>query len=301
MLYPRPSFRPSVDEDLFIRPEEFPVYHQAMLDYGLTPVNPDEDMEKAHEVAYQDKERHLYIEVHKQLFAPDSAAFAELNDFFEGAFDRTVEVQIEDVTLRTLAPTDHLLYLIFHAYKHFLHSGVGIRQIADMALFSNAYGEEIDWNRICEDCQAAGIATFTAALLRIAHKHLTLKAIPEAFAAIETDEQPLLEDILTGGLYGTVDIDRVHSANMTLDAVAAQKQGRRGSGVWRSLFPGKAYLQSHFPYAKKHPPLLPLAWAQRLINYLRHRSGPAANPVESIRIGQARIALLEQYDVLKRE
>lgn len=295
-LYPNPELRPSADEDLLIRPEEFPQYHEAMLDYGLSLVNPDEDIEKAHEVAYQGKDKHLYIEVHKQPFPPESGAVGDLNALFDGVHDRHMTVTIYGQQFETLAPTDHLLYLICHAYKHFLHMGVGIRQVADMALFSNAYGEDIDWEHIYQACQSVHIETFTAALFQIAHKYLTMKAIPDAFAAIETDEQALLEDILSGGLYGTADIDRVHSANMTLNAVAAQKQGRRGSGVWHSLFPGAAYLQNHFPYAKKHPVLVPIAWAQRLGSYLV-RTG-TANPAETIRIGQARIELLKQYKVI---
>ena len=295
-LYPKPMLRPSVDEDLLIPPEETERWHSFFLSEGLSIDEPDLDRAAAAEISYHRQNSPTYIELHKSLFPPNSNAYGDLNQLFDGVLDRTVEVQIEDVKLRTLAPTDHLLYLICHAYKHFLHSGVGIRQVADMALFSNAYGGEIDWNHIYRACRSVNIETFTAALLQIAHKYLTMNTIPDAFTVIEVDEQPLLEDILSGGLYGTADIDRVHSGNMTLDAVAAQKQGRRGSGVWHSLFPGAAYLQGHFPYAKKHPVLLPLAWAQRLGNYLARSS--KSNPAETIRIGQARIDLLKQYKVI---
>ena len=294
-LYPRGSFRPSVDEDLLVAPGERDAISSFLIQRGLLPAEGTAESD-AYEISYLDSDTHLCIELHKSLFPPNSNAYGDLNQLFDGVLDRTVEVQIEDVKLRTLAPTDHLLYLICHAYKHFLHSGVGIRQVADMALFSNAYGGEIDWNHIYRACRSVNIETFTAALLQIAHKYLTMNTIPDAFTGIEVDEQPLLEDILSGGLYGTVDIDRVHSGNMTLDAVAAQKQGRHGSGVWHSLFPGAAYLQGHFPYAKKHPILLPLAWAQRLGNYLARSS--KSNPAETIRIGQARIDLLKQYKVI---
>lgn len=295
-LYPKPMLRPSVDEDLLIPPEETERWHSFFLSEGLSIDEPDMDRTAAAEISYHRQNSPTYIELHKSLFPPNSNAYGDLNQLFDGVLDRTVEVQIEDVKLRTLAPTDHLLYLICHAYKHFLHGGVGIRQIADMALFSNAYGGDIDWEHIYRACRSVNIETFTAALLRIAHKYLTMNTIPDAFTVIEVDEQPLLEDILSGGLYGTADIDRVHSGNMTLDAVAAQKQGRRGSGVWHSLFPGAAYLQGHFPYVKKHPILLPLAWAQRLGNYLARSS--KSNLAETIRIGQARIDLLKQYKVI---
>ena len=109
-----------------------------------------------------------------------------------------------------------------------------------------------------------------------------------------------MQDMISGGLYGVVDIDRLHSANMTLGAVAAKKRGRRATGVWRSLFPGGSYLKRQFPYARKYPILLPIAWAQRVVNYIKKR-GRAVNPNETIRIGQERIALLRQYHIIDND
>ena len=50
--------------------------------------------------------------------------------------------------------TDHLLYLILHALKHFLYSGFGIRQVCDIALFSERYRDEIDWSRVKTELQS---------------------------------------------------------------------------------------------------------------------------------------------------
>lgn len=300
-LYPNPELRPSADEDLLIRPEEFPRYHQAMLDYGLSLVNPDEDIEKAHEVAYQDKEKHLYIEVHKQPFPPESGAVGDLNALFDGVHDRHMTVTIYGQQFETLAPTDHLLYLICHAYKHFLHMGVGIRQVADMALFANAYGEDIDWEHIYQACQSVHIETFTAALFQIAHKYLTMNTIPDAFAHIEVDEQPLLEDILSGGLYGTSSMSRTHSSTITLGAVESSKGHKRSR--LRTLFPPLTSLTRRFPYLRKFPFLIPVAWVQRIIIYLlelKHSKTSDNNALESIRLGKERVRLLEQYKIISK-
>lgn len=298
-LYPKPMLRPSVDEDLLIEAEDTEAYHEFFLAEGLFADELEVDRGQEDELSYHREKSPTYIELHKALFSHSSAAYGDLNALFEGAQERAVELRIEDVTLRTLCPTDHFLYLVCHAYKHFLHSGVGIRQAADMAQFANAYGAEIDWQHVFEDCQAVHIETFTAALLRIAKKYLTLLEIPAPFSEIDVEEQPLLEDMLSGGLYGAVDKDRLHSGNMTLDAVAAQKQGRHSSGVWHSLFPGSGYLKSQFPYAQKYPILLPVAWAQRIGRYLTQES--TANPAETIRIGEERIALLKQYHIIDNE
>jgi hypothetical protein len=63
-----------------------------MLEMGMqtTETNPAD----AFEVPYRKAGSPLYIELHKQLFAPESDAYADLNRFFEGAFERTVSETI---------------------------------------------------------------------------------------------------------------------------------------------------------------------------------------------------------------
>lgn len=298
-LYPRPMLRPSVDEDLLVSTEKAEEYHRALLELGLTPDDPELDPAEADEISYHKKDSPTYIELHTSLFPTDSDAYGELNGLFDGALERTVTVEVEDVTLRTLGETDHLLYLICHAYKHFLHSGVGIRQICDMGMFSEAYGEKIDFGYIRFACESVHMENFAAALFRIAERHLGFP-MPEAFAELEVDETALLEDILSGGLYGTADVNRVHSSNMTLGAVAAAKKGKKqGRGLARSLFPPRRELEGRYPYLRAHPGLLPLAWTQRAWSYAKTRQSGSTSAAESLRIGRDRVALLKQYGIIE--
>ena len=294
-LYPHPEQRPSVDEDLLIPPEEFSRYHRALLAYGLTLMDPSRPLEHADEVSYVDRTRHLYLELHMSPFPPDSRAYGDCNALFTGVLDRAVAVQIEDVTVRTLAPTDHLLYLICHAYKHFLHSGVGIRQVCDIAMFTRAYGDKVDWGRILAACRSIRIEVFAAAIFRITERHLGF-AIPEAFAGIAVDETDLLEDMLSGGVYGTADEDRLHSSTMTLDAVAADKAGRKSGNLLHSVFLPLGSLQGRYPYLRRWPVLLPVAWAQRVLGYAAKRK--KVDPSRTVRIGRDRIQLLRQYHII---
>lgn len=293
-LYPMPLLRPSVDEDLLVSPETAGEYHGFFLSEGLIPDDPEADPAAVDELSYHRPQSPTYIELHTALFPPDSEAYGDCNRLFEGALDRSGRLQIEDVSLRALAPTDHLLYLVCHAYKHFLHSGVGIRQVCDMGVFTGKYGGEIDWTRIVRNCASVRIDRFAAALFRIAEHHLGF-SMPGAFTCYAVDEGPLLADMLSGGLYGTVDEDRLHSGSITLDAVAAQKQGRRRKGLAASLFPSASLLAGRYPYLRDKPWLLPLAWTQRMAAYLKNRKTSAA---ASVQIGGERIALMRQYDMI---
>lgn len=294
-LYPVPELRPSTDEDLLIDPEEYQGYRKVLQENGFC-TNRDED---DYEVMFVAADRDLALELHKSLFPEESEAYGDCGRFFEGALARAEDRTIGGVTVRTLSPTDHLLFLICHAYKHFLHGGVGIRQICDLGMMAEKDGGRTDWKKIRSACEELHIETFAAALFRITERHLGF-AMPEAFADFTVDESDLLADCLSGGLYGVLDIDRAHSSTMTLEAVGAERRSRRRRGVLHSVFLPLSAMRGHFPYLNKYPWLLPVAWIQRIWRYLRRKQHrDPIHPTRSVRIARERIELLREYRIIE--
>ncbi len=305
-LYPQPDFRISADEDLLIPAEQFPLCHEAMLNFGMELMEPEQDILAAHEVPYVKQGSLLHIELHKSLFPPESEAYGELNGYFDSAFDRAVQEDIQGTPLLTMGYTDHLFYLICHAFKHFLHSGFGIRQVCDICIFANVHGKEIDWQQVLDNCREIRADKFTAALFMIGEKYLTFDGdaagYPDAWREIPVDEMPMLEELLDSGVYGAGSMSRKHSSNITLNAVAADRQGKQaGNGVLGSLFPSADKLSGRYPYLKEKPHLLPLAWADRIVKYRRETAASSGsnNAADSIRIGRERVELLKQYGIIK--
>ena len=293
-LYPEPEQRPSSDEDLLISPEDFPRYHDALLACGLRLKDPDRSPDGEDEVTYIDPDRDLYLEVHLRPFSDDDGACGDCSRAFADALSRAVPVWIYGQSVYTLAPTDHLLYLICHAYKHILYGGVGLRQICDICLVAQHFFHETDWELVRHSCEDLGILSLAGAFFRVGQRWLSLSC-PSAFADPELDELPLLIDCLSGGVYGAEDPDRLHSSRITLEAVASARQGWARRGLWNSLFPGKDYLQSCYPYARRYPILLPVAWAQRI---LRYAFGSRSSAARSLQIGRERVELLRKYKIM---
>lgn len=131
-LYPNPDYRMSGDEDILIPAEQFPQCHEAMTASGMVLSEPEQDIDAAYEVPYGKQGSPLYIELHKSLFPPESEAYGELNRFFEGVNDRLIDFSVPGTVVTTMEYTDNLFYLICHAFKHFLHSGFGIRQVCEI-------------------------------------------------------------------------------------------------------------------------------------------------------------------------
>lgn len=298
-LYPMPDHRCSGDEDVLCGEAQFRNCHKAMLSFGMEPGDPSLE---SYEVPYVKMDSPLYIELHKTLFARNSDVFNDYNRFFEGAFERSVDVEIRGMPVATLCPTDHLFYLIIHAYKHFLHSGFGIRQVCDICLFANAYGKDVDWNYIYEQCRSIRADKFAAALLKIGEKYLVFSPekahLPQIWRGIPVDEQPLLEDMLCGGIYGSSDRNRVHSSNMTLNAVANDKKGKKAKkNILRSVFPSAKNLEGRYRYLQRHKYLLPVAWTSRIFSFARERDSGASDVLKT---GSRRIELLKEYDIIDR-
>lgn len=292
ILYPNPDLRPSSDEDFLVSPSQFPQVEALLQDYGMNPVSRQED-----EVSFRRPDSPLHIELHRRLFPSGQQAYGHLNRFFEDIFPRSITVEIQGVSIAVPDHTDHLLYLICHNLKHFLHSGFGIRQICDLLLFTRAHTRELDWPRIIQCCQEIRCSVFASALFRIGVRHLGFDygtlGIPDFFRSMDVDELPLLTDLLESGVYGSSSLARQRSSTITLNAAS---ENPRRSSLAVSLFPGADQLQTRYPYLKNRPWLLPVAWASRILRYSRAPS----NTRETLAIGANRLALLEQYDLIEK-
>ena len=290
-LYPLRDQRISADDDLFIPESEFFACHEALLANGLTTDTPADELPTTDEVSYTKKDSPLYIELHRHLFDSAQDAHDELNHFF-------VDIAPVEVDgFLTMPPHEHLLYLILHAYKHFVYSGIGLRQFCDIGLWAQAYRDQIDWQRLHDQCASVHAATFAAAAFRIARTYLGIDFDLPAPWNNDVDAEPLLHDTLCGGVYGSNSYTRLHSSTVTLNAVKASRTGEKSS-VLRTVFPKRAYLERRYPYLKKRPYLLPVAWVQRIVHYAGEQSGADNSASGSIKLGKERIELMKRYGII---
>ena len=304
-LYREPDYRFSGDEDVLIQREMFGRCHEIFSENGMKLSQPDRDMGAEGEISYYKDKGLLRVELHKELFAADSEAYGDFNDLFADAFDRKIETVINGVKIYTMCHTEHLLYLISHAFKHFLHSGFGIRQVCDIIVYANRYGGEIDWDELLTKCRSIHAEVFAAALFDIGERELVFdkeKAqYPEIWRQIDADGRDLLADLIAGGIFGDSSMSRKHSSNMTLQAVAADKRGaKQRASLRQSIFPGREYMERTYTYLKKYPFLLPAAWISRIGKYLIESQGTEHNDaMESIEIGNKRIDLMKKYKIIQ--
>lgn len=207
--------------------------------------------------------------------------------------------------ITSLGITDGLIYNVFHCLKHFLSSGVGIRQIMDILLYMKTYKSRIDWQRFTTLMHELKYDYFIQTCIKIGLDYLGFSEneLPET-AASQRDALKLLDDIEKGGVFGLNDKERIKFYKLYVSLSSennSQKKLVNGSYInqyqtpfLKQLFPSVTALYQKYPYCYKHKFLIPAAWLQRLICYVLKpkQRKPAVSPVDE------RMALVNDLKML---
>lgn len=299
-MYNNPDDRISSDEDILIKKEDYEKVKEFFLSEGF------EFIDKGEECAYFSKSTGLCIEVSTSLFSHESKAYGHLNKLFEDVFEKSIKINIDKIDILTLSHEQHLIYIVFHNMKHFLTGGFGIRQVVDFSKYIETYGEYINWEKFWSDLKDLNYDTFALNLIEISLKYLGFNndkiTYPDNITSFDElknsqkyyiNSESLINDILDAGVFGASTMDRKHTALMTLDAVEDKKKSNR----LKAVFPNVNYLKDNYTYLQKYPILLPVAWGQRILSYLKKNK--TSSYINTMELGKQRIELLKEYKIIK--
>ena len=274
-LYPKPESRTSLDEDLLIDEKDYPVLEKALTAMGFEEVSLGED-----DKHWLNKKYSTYFEIHFSPFAKEQT-YENWNRVFENYQERTMRNRKGVVSL---SRDDNLIFLILHATNHFIYSGVGIKQLLDIALFIREYRNEINFSYVNSMLRKAKVMNFAGQITAFIQEYLYPETV--VFGTLRVDEE-FVHDVLAGGSLGKADEARVHSANVTISAFKGK------SSLKKILFPPKNRLQLNYPFAKKHPILLPIAWFIRLFSYLKLGK-------KTLKKGSERLKMIQKYGLIEK-
>lgn len=276
-LYPQPESRTSLDEDLLVNERDYGKLKNELELMGFEEINEgDEDRH------WVNKKYSVYFEIHFTPF-PGEKAYEKWNAALKDCHSRTVK---NKKGLVTLSHEDSLIFLILHAAKHFVYSGVGIKQILDIALFMKEYQDETDMRYVRAALKKTKTLQFAAALTGFISEYLCSGIYCFGDDTADTD---FTADVMSGGSLGKADSGRVHSANVTSSAFRGQ------SSIKKILFPPKKRLQTNYPFCKKIPLLLPVAWMMRIVSYIFRGKKTAA-----LKTGGERLRLIKRFGLINK-
>ena len=256
--------RPSSDEDILVEIKDFYKVQEILEQEGYVCDIPDVTEKKLTQlqvVSFHNLEQKLTLEVHTNIIGKENEERAQMNDFFRNVHEHGQRVWVYGTEFKTLEPTEALLFLILHAYKHFQNRGVGIRQAMDILLYYKAYKDKISMKYLQNALKTYKAENFWMDILYIGNQYLGLtEENPEMTCCPEE----LLQDMISVGVFGKEGKTDYVAARVNL---AAQDGSNR---LRKALFPSKQTLVSGRPYLAEKPWLLPVVWVERWIKFLRY-------------------------------
>lgn len=167
--YPKPSHRPSVDVDCYLLPE--------LGDFDAWNLGNDLIKTQGFEVAFDYYKNStfylsdLIVENH-QYFTPfrGNKRLTKLEKFLQGLLKNDKGKDRFDGTWLYRPPVMVTsLFLIEHAYSHFLHEGLTWRHVLDWMMFSKKHQSEIDWDALDSQIDEFGFKRFYDVYDKLGH------------------------------------------------------------------------------------------------------------------------------------
>lgn len=263
--YPRFGMRQMSDNDILCDSAKSEEIYRFMLESGYSCElhNQGNHDEFVRQPVYN-------FEIHRTLFKPETAP--ELAAYYADIHERSHKDDNNGFGYH-LSTEDFYIYLTAHAYRHFVVSGIGIRNLMDVYVFLGKHEEEMDWDYIQRELTRLGARDFESWCRRISR---VLFGQPNLSPEILPEDLAVLDAFFASGTFGTEE--------QLLRKAMEANTGRKGSKAGyflRRLFPSPEMLGIMYPVVKGRPWLVPFVWVYRLVISLIKRPGRVLRELKS--------------------
>lgn len=167
---------------------------------------------------------------------------------------------------------DFYIYMTAHAYKHYMHSGIGVRSLLDVYVYTAQKGNMLDWDYIARETGGMGMADFERQSRKLAQKLFSAAVWPKEIV-FSKEEEAMLSYFADSGTYGTT---KHFVENRMREAQEGDtKAGWKGKArfIYRRLFPTMEWYQTYEPFFAKHKVLIPFFLIYRFFRRLLGKKG----------------------------
>ncbi|GEM_PF-3139165 len=266
--YPSPQLRTMGDLDILVRPEDKEAVDHILSDFGWKASLGGMNEWFYSRTSGNGADVRMDIELHHRLMYDEPCCTENQHLYLDAVWDhsavrQSMRYQIDD--------NFHLTYLMLHLRKHFMNSGVGIRQFVDVAVFARS--KKIDWDRFSADVKMLEIDRFSSICFALIEKWFGISLPTDHTTLSQTMIDEATEKILDNGLFGFD--DEKNAENRSIEEVFNRKDGTRKKKsqlIIHELFPPLREMQMRrrYLFLKKHPVLLPVAWGYRFVRAVLH-------------------------------
>lgn len=288
--------RPSGDEDILVEVKDFQKVKEILEKEQYicsVPNITERSLEQIQEISFYNSDHKLNLEVHTNIIGKENEERERMNGLFRNVHERGQVIQIDGADMKVLEPTEALLFLIVHAYKHFQNRGVGIRQVLDILLYYREYKNEIAMDKLRDALKICRAESFWMDILYIGNRYLGLyERQPEWICCPEE----LLQDMMQAGVFGGREKSDFVAANVNLALENGTHKHGKIHTVVRAAFPSRQVLLAGYPYLGDKPWLLPVVWGKRWFKFLRYAKKDVWKlSREILQKSSARMEIIKKY------
>lgn len=249
-MYPSPEQRQMADLDILVRSRDQERVRDCMkeLDYEV------ERYDVTNEDTYR-KMPFMHVEMHHDLFAKTSR-FENLKEYYDDPWLRAVPDE-ENGFCYHLTREDFYLYLLAHFYKHFASGGCGIRNVMDIYVLLDRYGDSLDEDYLGNELRKLGLSEFRETMERLARQWFS-----PVFHEDPVDEE-IEMTLFTSGAYGLRDNSR-RAGLQRMEEKYSSKLLAKSAYIFSLMFPSYDRLIVKYPRFKGHRKILPLLWVYHI-------------------------------------
>lgn len=302
-LYPQYIQRSSCDTDIFV----YRSYRQQAIDMLVGEgyvINEEHSKEQVCVLKYNSFPH--TIELHTCLWEDYEGKRLDILEHMElTAKEKLITLETCGFQVTTLGYEEHLIYQLFHIIKHFSLEGIGVKYLADITLYVDAYGKYINFEQLWDKLEQLDYAKFAHYLFAICIEFLGMDGSILKNRQMEMGDElyEFMLDLFNGGVFGGTKKDSWQILGMMTPYFTGEKKGAK-SRFRRKLaviFPRAKDLQDHYAYARNHPVLLPFAWVHKAVKYLfkyKQRSDSWYSAGEKLDVAEHRIDLMDKMGLL---
>ncbi len=285
MNYPMPHLRLVGDIDLLVKPEQQLEAVQILQSKGYEDI-----LDEEHHCHMTISKEYITVEIHKEpnglFLIKDELLQNKVRDLYTDAVDNWQLVG----GIPVLSDIHQAVVLIIHKMEHFLAGDLGLRQLADWAMFVNERMTEDLWLGLKPLLKQFGLLQFTGCITRACIEYLSLPEVRAPWA-MEFDGRiavEIIERIVQSGNFGRK--ENAYGQRYFVDVSSSN----RIASFWKLLIPACKY---HWPICEKYPILMPIAPFVIYGKYLKlHREGkrPKIEPLRLYRKADAKQKLYQK-------
>lgn len=252
-FYPESSMRTMSDLDLLYR-GECEKAKAVLLSKGYQC---ESEEKRYHDIYW--RRPFTKIEMHHHLLDGNFHG----TEYYEDVWERKLHLKEGHTSVYEFSWEDYYIFMIVHFAKHMKTGGSGIRSVLDIKVFLDAKKEELDWQYIEEELRKIQLGEFEK----------QMKDLSEVWFGKKKGSrlsEELTEYIIDSGVYGTM---HNYRANRVVEFSGKSKNVKRGKigSKLNVIFLPLYIIRDQYPYLKKYPFLLPVAWIECIMRTIFKR------------------------------